>query len=150
MENLEKYFMEEAIKEAEIAFKEDEVPVGCVLVYKNKIVGRYHNECKKRNDILAHAEMLCVQNLCRSPLFFEKDLKLYVTLEPCLMCTGAILHSNISEIIFALPSPKDGALYSNKTDLIINGSKEGKFKSRLGYCGEESKKLLEKFFFEKR
>lgn len=152
MENLELKFMQEALKEARKAFKEGEVPVGCVIVQNNVIVARAHNKCEKLGDPTAHAELLAIKKLCKSPLFLEnKHTKMYVTLEPCMMCVGAILHANINEVIFAVENSQNGYLYTHSSDMLINGSnKERNFTSRTGYLKNECKELLDSFFINIR
>lgn len=152
MENLELKFMQEALKEARKALKEGEVPVGCVIVQNNVIVARAHNKCEKLGDPTAHAELLAIKKLCKSPLFLKNEhTKMYVTLEPCMMCVGAILHANINEVIFAVENSQNGYLYTHSSDMLINGSnKERNFISRTGYLKNECKELLDSFFINIR
>lgn len=152
MENLELKFMQEALKEAKKAFKEGEVPVGCVIVQNNVIVARAHNKCEKLGDPTAHAELLAIKKLCKSRLFLKNEhTKMYVTLEPCMMCVGAILHANINEVIFAVENSQNGYLFTHSSDMLINGSnKERNFTSRTGYLKNECKELLDSFFINIR
>src|SRR5574344_483405 len=109
-QDIDLYYMAIALKQAKKAFLSDEVPVGAVLVLNDKIVSMAHNKCVAKADFTAHAELLCIQKACRSLGFSNlSGAKLYVTLEPCLMCTGAIINSKISEVIFALKSKDNGS-----------------------------------------
>lgn len=143
-------FMYAALKEAEIAFEEDEVPIGAVVVYNSKIIGKGHNQIEKLNDPTAHAEILAItaaSNHLKSKLLAECDL--YVTVEPCLMCTGAITLSKINNLYFSTYEPKTGACGS-----LYNIPDENKLNHKVNkYSGiyeNESKFLLQQFFKKKR
>lgn len=140
--------MEEAIKEAELALKENEVPVGAVVVYKNKIIGRGHNQMEKLKDPTAHAEMIAISSACNYLKNWRlEEAIIYVTCEPCLMCMGAILLSKIKKIVYGTKE-KNFGFFSNYSNFykfikekieIIDGIKE-----------EKTRDLLRKFFEEKR
>lgn len=139
-----------ALQEAEEAYKIDEVPIGAVIVYKNKIIGKGFNQVESLHDSTAHAEMLALtaaQNYLGNKFLDECDL--YVTLEPCLMCTGAILLARIRNLYFGAFESKTGACGS-----IYNIPEENKIKSRINvYSGiheTEVKYLIQKFFKSKR
>lgn len=139
-------FMYAALQEAEKAFEEDEIPVGAVVVYKNKIIGRGYNQVEKLKDPTAHAEMIAItaaSNHLNEWRLNECDI--YVTVEPCIMCTGALLASRIKNIFFAAYDPKFGACGS-----IYNLAEEGKTNHKInlysGLMQEESKQLLTEFF----
>lgn len=103
--------MEEAYKEAIKAKKEDEVPVGAVIVKDNKIIARAYNKKEKNNDPLGHAEILCIKKACKKlGDWYLKDCELYVTLEPCVMCCGAIINARIKKVYFGARDLKCGAL----------------------------------------
>ena len=118
------FFMKEALKEASKANHEDEVPVGAVIVANNTIIARGHNLTEKLNDVTAHAEIQAIT--AASEYLGSKYLKgctLYVTLEPCVMCAGALAWSQIDKIVFGAYDPKRGAgkyenIYHPKTDVI--------------------------------
>ena len=143
-------FMYAALQEAENAFENNEVPVGAVVVYKNKIIGRGYNQTEMLKDSTAHAEMLAItaaSNHLQSK--FLDDCDLYVTVEPCLMCSGAILLSRIKNLYFGTFEPKFGACGS-----LFNVIDSDKYNNRVnvfsGIYAEESKNLLEQFFKLKR
>ena len=103
-------WMAEAIAEAEKAFRKDEVPVGAVLVYEGEIIARGHNLIETLQDPTAHAEMLAIVAAANNLASWRlTETSLYVTLEPCTMCTGAILLSRISKVIYGCPDPRMGA-----------------------------------------
>ncbi len=103
-------FMQIALHEARLAETENEVPVGAVLVYNENVIARDHNRMVQRKDPLAHAELLTLQNaLTKHPDPWLLDSTLYVTLEPCVMCAGAMVLSRIKRLVFATFDPKAGA-----------------------------------------
>lgn len=143
-------FMYAALQEAERAFEEDEVPVGAVVVHNNKIIGRGFNQVEKLKDATAHAEMIALtasSNHLGNWRLNECDI--YVTLEPCIMCTGALLASRIRELYFGASDSKFGACGS-----IHNLAEESKtnhtFKVYSGLLAKESEDLLKSFFEKKR
>lgn len=109
----DKFYMKLALEEAQLAFDEDEVPVGAVLVHHGKVIARDHNRREQRKDATAHAEMLVIQ---KSAAFFAswrmEETTLYVTLEPCPMCAGAIVQSRINRVVYGTTDPKGGAVES--------------------------------------
>ncbi|MBA4405770.1 tRNA-specific adenosine deaminase [bacterium] len=143
-------FMYAALQEAEKALEANEVPIGAVVVHENRIIGRGFNQTEMLNDATAHAEMLAItaaSNNLASKFLDECDL--YVTVEPCVMCSGAILLSRIRNLYFATFEPKFGACGS-----LFNIVESGKYNHKpsvySGIYSEESKTLLEKFFQSKR
>jgi tRNA(adenine34) deaminase len=105
----DEYYMKRALEEAKIACEEDEVPVGAVIVYSDKIIARAHNQTEKLNDPTAHAEMLAIT--AATDLLGAKYLtncRIYVTIEPCIMCAGAIGWAQISEVIYGATDEKRG------------------------------------------
>ena len=143
-------FMYAALQEAEKALEAKEVPVGAVVVYQNKIIGRGYNQTEMLKDATAHAEMLAItaaSNNLASKLLEECDL--YVTVEPCVMCCGAILLSRIKNLYFGAFEPKFGACGS-----IFNIIESDKYNHKpavfSGVYSDESKYLLENFFRQKR
>lgn len=111
MENIftDDYFMKKALQEAEIAFEKGEIPVGAIVVIDNRVIARSHNLTELLNDVTAHAEM---QAITASANFlggkYLKDCTLYVTLEPCQMCAGALYWSQISKIVFGARDEQRG------------------------------------------
>ena len=113
MERYEKYMLE-ALKEAELAAKEDEVPIGCVIVKDDAIISRAHNQRDKSHNPLGHAETLAIKKA--SEIIGDWQLvncELYVTIEPCIMCAGAIIQSRIKKVIYGAPDLKGGAFGSS-------------------------------------
>jgi tRNA(adenine34) deaminase len=139
-------FMFAALQEAEQALQEEEVPVGAVVVHKGKIIGRGRNQVELLKDPTAHAEIIALSaagNYLRDWRLNECDM--YVTLEPCIMCTGAMLASRINNLFFAAYDPKYGACGS-----LYNLAEEGKYNHRIktfsGIYSNESIQLLKSFF----
>ena len=145
LKNNHEYFMKMALKEAESAYEEEEIPIGAVVVHNNKVISKDHNQSQKLNDATAHAEMIAItsaQNKLGSK--YLNECELYVTLEPCMMCSGAIHLSKIKKVVYALDDKEKGYLRRSKEDLnkkliIISNILES-----------ESKNLLESFFFKLR
>ena len=142
--------MNEAYKEAKKAYLEDEVPVGCVIVKDEKIIARAHNRKEKKNCAIYHAEIECINKATRKLENWNlKGCELYVTLEPCMMCTGAIVNSRIDKVLFGCKDPKGGALVSNiKFKRIKNLNHYPEIKG--GIDEEECSKILKDFFKNKR
>ena len=145
LKNNHEYFMKMALKEAESAYEEEEIPIGAVIVHNNKVISKGHNQSQKLNDATAHAEMIAItsaQNNLGSK--YLNECELYVTLEPCMMCSGAIHLSKIKKVVYALDDKEKGYLRRSKEELnkkliIISNILES-----------ESKNLLESFFFKLR
>ncbi|MGI6154918.1 MAG: tRNA adenosine(34) deaminase TadA [Enterococcus lemanii] len=140
------FFMLEAIKEAKKAKEKMEVPIGAVVVLNKQIIGRGHNLRETTQDATAHAEMLAIQEACKNLGSFRlEDTQLFVTLEPCPMCSGAILLSRIEEVYFGAYDPKGGTAGS-----LLNLLEDQRFnhwcylesKIRQEECGQ----LLSNFF----
>ncbi|MBN3521140.1 nucleoside deaminase [Algoriphagus lutimaris] len=135
------YFMNEAFKQAKEAFEEGEIPVGAVIVCKNRIIAKAYNQTEMLNDVTAHAEMLAItsaENYLGSK--YLNECKLYVTLEPCAMCAGALFWSQIGEVHFAAPDPKRGFKQCNPAML------HPKTKFFQGPMALESEQLILEFF----
>ncbi|HSW54599.1 MAG TPA: tRNA adenosine(34) deaminase TadA [Ignavibacteriaceae bacterium] len=143
----EKYrFMFAALQEAEKALEENEVPVGSVVVKDNKIIGRGYNQVERLKDATAHAEMIAINAAANHVGNWRlSECSIYVTLEPCIMCTGALLASRVKELYFSTFDPKFGACGSIY-NLAEDGKTNHKIKVYSGIYAEESKKLLEEFF----
>ncbi len=141
----------EALTEAEAAQKKDEVPVGAVIVSKQgEILAKAHNRTRIDTDSTAHAEIIAIRKACKKVKNFRLlDTFIVVTLEPCIMCLGAIREARITGIVFALHDKDVGAVCSciDGTELILKSPKPW-FMS--GVCEEESRLLLQDFFKNKR
>ena len=136
-----------ALQEAEIAFEKGEIPIGAVVVNKNKIIGRGHNQVEMNSDATAHAEMIAITAACNHlKSKYLDECQLYVTIEPCIMCTGAIINSRISSIFFGAFEPKTGACGST----IFPFKNKNHPKIYSGILSEESKLLMQNFFEQKR
>ncbi len=139
-------WMQEALREAERAFHEGEVPVGAVVVLDNKIIGRGHNQTELLQDPTAHAEILALTAAANYLSSWRLEgTSLYVTLEPCPMCAGAIVNSRIETLIFGAFDPKRGAcgsLYNIVQDVRLNH----RVQLVTGVLAEESAALLQRFF----
>lgn len=143
-------FMFSALQEAEKALEENEVPVGAVVVKNNKIIGRGYNQVEKLHDATAHAEMIALTSASNHIGNWRLDkCSMFVTLEPCTMCTGAMLASRISELYFAANDPKFGAC-SSVYNLAADGKTKHIIKVYSGIHSEESKKMLQEFFSKVR
>ena len=138
------YFMKKALQEAEAAFEIGEVPVGAVIVVENRIIARAHNLTERLNDVTAHAEM---QAITAAANFlggkYLHNCTLYVTLEPCQMCAGALYWSQISKIVYAAKDLDRGFVAMGtkihpKTELVT------------GVLEEEASDILKRFFIQKR
>jgi tRNA(adenine34) deaminase len=143
-------FMYAALQEAEKAFEEDEVPVGAVIVHKKKIIGRGYNQVEKLKDATAHAEMIAItaaENHLND--WRLNECQIYVTLEPCVMCIGALLASRIKELFFAASDLKFGACGSLH-NLAEESKTNHKIKVYSGILAKESDDLLKSFFEKKR
>ncbi len=109
MINRDEIFMREALKEAKKAFDADEVPVGAVLVYNDKIIARGHNQVELLQDATAHAEMVCLTSGAAALSNWRlTDATLYCTLEPCCMCAGAMISSRITRLVYGAPDLRVG------------------------------------------
>ena len=103
-------FMKEALKEAKKAYKKDEIPVGAVIVKDNKIIARAHNLKESKNNSICHAEILAIQKACKKLNSWRLlDCEMYVTLEPCSMCAGALINSRIKKVYIGVTDEKTGA-----------------------------------------
>jgi len=148
----DKYFMRIAIKEAQKAYEQNEIPIGAVIVWNNKIIGKGYNQTEILQDPTAHAEIIAItaatQNLGAKYL---QQASLYVTVEPCIMCIGAIYWAKIKRIVWATAEPKTGFW---QFETIINNYKKSflnpKTEISYGILENEAKELLQNFFKLKR
>ncbi|MCB5223542.1 MAG: nucleoside deaminase [Candidatus Cloacimonetes bacterium] len=117
------YWMNLALDEARKAFEEDEIPVGAVLVKDDELIAVEHNRTRQLSDPLAHAEKLLIDKILRSKIKYLQNYRLYVTLEPCLMCAGTIILSRLGCLVFGASDPKSGAvgsIYNVLADKSLN------------------------------
>lgn len=147
MENIlnDNYFMTQALKLAQQAYDEDEIPVGALVVCENKIIGKGYNQTERLTDVTAHAEMLALTSAFSAlNSKYLKECTLYVTLEPCVMCAGALYWSQISRIVFGASDEKRG--YQRFNTEIIHPKTE----IISGVMAQESEQLMKNFFQAKR
>ncbi len=134
------YFMKAALQEARLAFDEGEIPVGAVITHHNKIIAKTHNATEKLTDVTAHAEIMAItsaSNHLQSK--YLRDCTLYVTLEPCVMCAGALFWAQLGRLVYATDDPKRGFTQSSvqlHPKTVID----------QGILSEESAELLRLFF----
>ncbi len=145
-ENKDEKFMQEALKEAQLAFNEEEIPVGAVIVStEGRIIARAHNLTERLNDPTAHAEMQAITSATHSlGGKYLNDCTLYVTLEPCVMCAGALFWSQIGRVVYGAADPKRGYLTGGKNLLHPKTSVE------KGVLEQECSTLLVNFFKKRR
>lgn len=147
---MDKFFMSEAIKEAKRAYKRDEVPVGAIIVYRNKIISRGYNLKEKKKDATMHAEILAIKKAAKKLKSWRLDeCDLYVTLEPCPMCAGAIINARIKNLFFGAYDEKAGCAGS-KVDLFRNYLFNHNVNVEGGFLESECGQLLKDFFKNKR
>lgn len=137
----DEYFMNEAYKQAKMAFEEGEIPVGAVVVCRNKIIARAYNQTEKLTDVTAHAEILAITAASNAlGAKYLDECKLYVTLEPCVMCAGAGFWAQLGEIHYGAIDPKRG--FGRIPQPLLHP----KTKVTQGLMANESKALLDEFF----
>jgi len=139
------YFMKEALKEAHKALDLDEVPIGAVIVSDKKIIARAHNSTQQLTDVTAHAEILAITAAAQYlGAKYLTDCTLYVTLEPCIMCGGALFWSQIGRVVYGAEDPKRGFMMYGRNIL------HPKTKLEFGIVQEECSRLLLDFFAKRR
>ncbi len=150
MKNDDKFFMAEALKEAQKALEEDEVPIGAVAVYKNQIIGRGHNRTEALQDPTAHAEILAITAAANTLNSWRlNDVIIYSTIEPCIMCAGALVLARVKKIIFGARDEKFGGCVS-----VFNIVQEQRLNHRIevveGVLRNEALSLMRDFFNQRR
>ncbi|WP_423148730.1 nucleoside deaminase [Rubrolithibacter danxiaensis] len=141
----DEFFMNEALKEARLALRQDEVPIGAIIVCNNKIIGRGHNLTERLNDVTAHAEMqafTAAANYLGGK--YLKDCTLYVTMEPCIMCAGASFWTQIGRIVFGAYDQQRGFTRINQKITHPKTEVSGGIKEN------ECSMLVKEFFLQKR
>lgn len=144
MINPDEFFMREAIKQARYALQDNEVPIGAVVVYKDKIIARAYNQVERLKDVTAHAEMIAITSAAEYVGGkFLQDCVLYVTLEPCIMCVGAIRHARFKKIVFGAHDNRH-IIPGRWAALLQNTDVES------GVLAGECQQLLDEFFLARR
>jgi len=140
----DRFFMQKALQEAEAAYEKGEVPIGAIITVKDRIIARAHNLTERLHDVTAHAEM---QAITAAANFlggkYLTDCTLYITLEPCQMCAGALFWSQISRVVFGAYDPQCGFT-------AMGGQLHPKTLLEGGVMEEEASELLKRFFIQKR
>ena len=149
-EKTHEYYMKQALKEAEKAYRKLEVPVGAIIVKNGKIIARAHNQKEEKKDTTKHAEILAIQKASKKLQSWRLiDCEMYITLEPCSMCAGAIINSRIKKIYIGANDEKTGAAGS-----VLNLFNDYKFNHKVEVEKEllkkECEKILKEFFKELR
>ena len=147
---MQEQFMKEALKEAKKAYNKLEIPVGAIIVKDGKIIARAHNIKEEKQDTTKHAEIIAIQKASKKLKSWRlKDCEMYVTLEPCTMCAGAIIQSRIKKVYIGTLDEKTGACGS-----VLNLFKDYKFNHNVeveyGILKNECEEILKKFFKELR
>ncbi len=140
------YYMQQALKEAQKAYEAGEVPVGAVIVCENRIIARAHNQTEQLTDVTAHAEILAItaaSNHLGSK--YLADCELFVTLEPCVMCAGALAWAQMGRVVFGASDDKRGFMRYGGKSLL-----HPKTRLEMGILEEETGALVKAFFREKR
>jgi tRNA(adenine34) deaminase len=150
MSKVDEFFMHQALQEAQKAFSEDEVPVGAVIVHNSKVIARGHNQIERLKDPTAHAEMLALTSATNYlGTKWLNGCSMYVTIEPCTMCAGALVLARIKNLYFGARDPKTGACGSVAN--IVNHKKlNHRINVKKGTLEEDCSKLLKEFFKKKR
>lgn len=146
MDNEDEKYMKIALKEAQKAFNKEEVPVGAIIVKDGLIIAKAHNQKEEKTDTTKHAEIIAIQKASKKLKSWRlADTTMYVTLEPCTMCIGAVINARIKRLVYATPDEKTGACGS-----VLNIPEEYKFNHvveiKKGVREEESKQILQIFF----
>ncbi|HFI0787091.1 TPA: tRNA adenosine(34) deaminase TadA [Streptococcus suis] len=144
------YFMRQALEEARKSLEKDEIPIGCVIVKDGQIIGRGHNAREELNQAIMHAEVMAIQEANRSEGNWRLlDTTLFVTIEPCVMCSGAIGLARIPQVVYGATNQKFGAagsLYDILTDERLNHRVE----VETGILEEDCAKIMQDFFRQRR
>ncbi|MCG9481896.1 tRNA adenosine(34) deaminase TadA [Acinetobacter pittii] len=147
----DEYWMQLAYEQAELAAQKGEIPVGAVLVSENRLIGAGYNAPITLLDPTAHAEIQAIRAACSSLENYRlpEDTTLYVTLEPCTMCVGALVHARIKHVVFGTPEPKAGSLVSAR-QLLQQGYYNHRFTFQNGCLQEKCAQQLSHFFKQRR
>ena len=147
----DEYWMQLAYEQAAIAASKEEIPVGAIIVSQNQIIGAGYNAPISLNDPTAHAEVQALRQACLNLNNYRlpEDAVLYVTLEPCTMCVGALIHARISKVVFGATEPKAGSLVSARK-LFETGYYNHVFEYQAGCLQEQCSQQLSDFFKKRR
>lgn len=146
MLNMDQRYMKEALKQAKKADKIDEVPIGCVIVYEDKIIARAYNRRNIDKNTLAHAELLAIKKASKVLGDWRlEDCTMYVTLEPCQMCAGAIVQARIKKVVVGSMNPKAGCAGS-VLNLLQMDEFNHQVELEIGVMEEECSRMLKEFF----
>ena len=146
----DEHYMRRALELADVAFENGEVPIGAVVVHEGKIIGEGYNQTITTLDPSAHAEMVAIRNASKTIGNYRLvDATLYVTIEPCSMCTGLLIHSRISRLVFGAHEPKAGAIES-ATQVADQGHFNHQFLIESGILTDECSGIMSRFFKERR
>jgi tRNA(adenine34) deaminase len=150
MNTTHEQFIQEALEQARLGAASGEVPVGAVLVVDGVVVARAFNQPIGRTDPTAHAEILVLRDAAAAIGNYRLvNGTLYVTIEPCLMCVGALVHARVREVVFGAPEPRTGALVSAVQGLDLPGLNH-RFEVTPGVCADECRELMQAFFRDRR
>lgn len=139
-------YMQEALKEARKAYELDESPIGAIIVYRDQIIGRGHNRRNTDKNPLAHAEIAAIEEACKYLGDWRlEECTIYITLEPCPMCSGAIVQARIPQVVFGAKSPKAG-FAGSVINILQMDSLNHRCEVIAGICEEESASLLKTYF----
>ena len=137
---MNEYYMKIALKLAEKALKYNEVPVGAIIVKDNKIIAKAYNKKEKTHNVTKHAEIIAISKACRKLKNWRlENCEMYVTMEPCMMCSGAIEQSRLKKIVYGVKNENYGYIHNLKNIEIISQ-----------VCENECKKLVQSFFKKRR
>ena len=147
---MDEKYMKEALREAKKSLLSDDVPVGAVIVLNNKIISRGHNMKEKNNDPTQHAEIIAIKKATKKLNdWYLNDCIMYVTMEPCLMCAGALIQSHIKKLVYGIKNDKFG--YVDSIDNILNNKQNNHIVEVKGnILANESRILIQNFFKTKR
>lgn len=146
MKEVNMNYMEEAIKLAQKAYDKGEVPIGALIVRDGKIIARAYNNRERSQQAINHAEIIAIKKACKKLHSWRlNDCEMYVTLEPCSMCAGAILNARLKSVHIACADETHGAVVS-KYSLLSDGTLNHKTEIVVGECEKQSKQLIQTFF----
>lgn len=146
----DEYFMKQALLQAEMAFEENEVPIGAVVVHENRIIGRAHNQREQLNDPTAHAEVLALtQASAALGTWRLTGATMYVTLEPCPMCAGALVNARVDRLVYGADDTKAGAC-GTLWNLVQSEKLNHRLQVIRGLMADECRDILQEFFRRKR
>jgi tRNA(adenine34) deaminase len=142
---VDEFYMRKALEQAQRAFDEEEVPIGALVVCNNKIIGKGYNQTEKLIDVTAHAEMIAITAAAAElGSKYLDECTLYVTIEPCVMCAGAIKHARFHKIVIGAKEPKTG--FSN----FLDGDFNMKTELKSGVLEDECRSMMQSFFRNRR